>query len=708
MSDAAKQENWRLPTREELRKELQEEFSEEQKAQVWQNAAEAVKEFHDEMIDRWQKEMDSLLVFAGLLSAVLTAFNVQTYQLLQPGPNDPMLAILEQISGQLNSFSVNTQFINSTQPSRPLDQVEIPFAAQTSGIWINSLWFSSLVCSLASASIALIVKQWLNGLTVGLSGTSRESARLRQYRLNGLLRWHVGTIVFIPSILLQVALVLFLAGLLILLWSLHPTVAIASTYLVVALFLFLLVVTVVPAIWWDCCYRSPQAVAVYIAFRAARNGAIRTLQAGTWALRHLTHFRSRLLHAIDLWARSLEETPRWRGREQSEILRATGALDRSTAVMAYTTTFATRHLTTLHVVLTDLPREHVSLCFDDIFRAWEGQWGKSAWRHTYAVRQEFMARPVLTALRHLLAIDSEKLLPAWHAQWSAQAKGLLERFLPNNPFPDVDLCMSTLSMLAVGHGDVPELALSRLENQLTMYDVKGIRLSHKACQIVLSMYEWRLKDGNPSTTQTFASFMSWIKSARGVSKRLSRSLTDKSSLSPEEEQSLCTRGRDILSYFARALQGLDWKTVASDMSPEDREAGLLRHSFSYSIELVVGPLMQLRNRPGRKFDVLSLEAISALEDAWQIVKSTHPNVDPKITRRRLKRAIATASNSLDRNFASLRSRPDDPEKGDLLDEHHDPQPRPEQSGPDVVPAYTEDTRPPSPKPEQDSPTNGDT
>ena len=52
----------------ELRKELQEEFSEEQKSQVWQNAAEAVKEFHDEMIDRWQKEMDSLLVFVSILA----------------------------------------------------------------------------------------------------------------------------------------------------------------------------------------------------------------------------------------------------------------------------------------------------------------------------------------------------------------------------------------------------------------------------------------------------------------------------------------------------------------------------------------------------------------------------------------------------------------------------------------------------------------
>ena len=49
----------------ELRKELQEEFTEEQKAKVWQGAAEALKDYHDHLVEQWQKETDVLLVFVS-------------------------------------------------------------------------------------------------------------------------------------------------------------------------------------------------------------------------------------------------------------------------------------------------------------------------------------------------------------------------------------------------------------------------------------------------------------------------------------------------------------------------------------------------------------------------------------------------------------------------------------------------------------------
>ncbi|EIW63836.1 uncharacterized protein TRAVEDRAFT_84539, partial [Trametes versicolor FP-101664 SS1] len=164
---------------------------------AWAHSAELVKTYNDELVDRWKEEMDTLLVYAGLFSAVLTAFNVQSYQLLQPQPTDPTLAVLERISAQLTSFSVNPSFLNSTQPALSEDEVNPPFRAPASAVWINTLWFSSLVCSLASASIALMVKQWLHELSVGVSGTSRESARIRQYRVNSLRRWRVGGIVIV-------------------------------------------------------------------------------------------------------------------------------------------------------------------------------------------------------------------------------------------------------------------------------------------------------------------------------------------------------------------------------------------------------------------------------------------------------------------------------------------------------------------------------
>ena len=211
---------------------------------------------------------------------MLTAFNVQSYQLLQPNPSKAMLSSLQQISAQLNSFSVNPSFINSTQPFRSPSQFQAPFLASVSAIWINTLWFASLVCSLAAASIALIVKQWLYKMSRGLSGTSRKTAHLRQHRLNSLIKWKVGMVVLVPSMLLQVALALFLSGLLILLWTIHETVAVVITALVGVLFTFLVVVTILPVFRLDCCYRSPQAFALHVAAELLWNGVVRHVLVG--------------------------------------------------------------------------------------------------------------------------------------------------------------------------------------------------------------------------------------------------------------------------------------------------------------------------------------------------------------------------------------------------------------------------------------------
>ncbi|TBU53354.1 hypothetical protein BD310DRAFT_970336 [Dichomitus squalens] len=549
----------------------------DEKAQVWQSAAEALKDYHDNLVERWQKETDVLLVFAGLLSGVLTTFNIQIYQLLQPGPNDATLAVLEQISKQLDGFSFNGQFLNSSQPARPLNQIQPPFVPAATAVWMNTLWFASLICSLASASIALIVKQWLNGLTVGLSGTSRESA-----------------IVFIPSLLLHIALVFFFTGLLILLWTLHPTVAVFASAFVGALVIFQLVVTILPTIRWDCCYRSPQAVAVYMMYSTGRDVVIRMVQAGARSIRRLTQYRFRCLATVDLWARRLEETPGWRGRERSDILHATGELDRGIAVMPYTTTLSTHYLETLHVVLSDLPREQITLCFEDIFGAWEGQWGKSAWRHTHSVRKEFLVRLVLMALRHLLARDVDVgMLPSW-------------------------LC----------------------------------RDSNTSLQL-LTVYERRVEDVDQAELRNFDSFLSWIKAARGVARCLQSALSEDTPLSRAETDLIRHRGKVILSRFATTIQGLDWKAVGCSMSAEEREAGLFVHSFSYGIYLVVTPLLGL-SQQGTKYDVVSEEAIGHLESGWLAVKNMYPHVDIAVTRRRLKRNLGTANDKLDRGFAALR------------------------------------------------------
>ncbi|RPD67903.1 hypothetical protein L226DRAFT_386154, partial [Lentinus tigrinus ALCF2SS1-7] len=245
-------------------------FKEEDRAKAWDETAKLVKTYSDEMVERWNKEIDTLLVFAGLFSAILTAFNVQSYQLLTPPPPvDPVIAALEKISAQLSSFSINPPSVNSTQPTfvRP---DPTPSSPPLWAVWLNALWFSSLIFSLSSASVGIMVKQWLNEYSFGLSGTSRQIARLRQLRLNSLERWHVKEIVAVLPVLLQIASALFFAGLLILLWQLNRTVAIVASLLVGVLAIFSLSTIVLPTFATHCSYLSPPSRALYEIVRLLR------------------------------------------------------------------------------------------------------------------------------------------------------------------------------------------------------------------------------------------------------------------------------------------------------------------------------------------------------------------------------------------------------------------------------------------------------
>ncbi|KAI0794625.1 hypothetical protein C8Q74DRAFT_1194967 [Fomes fomentarius] len=165
-----------------MKKELYARYNEEKKAEAWTKTAKTVKEYSDEMVDQWNKEIDALLTFAGLFSAILTAFNVESYQLLLPLASDQTNELLSQISAQLAGSPTQTRYRSAALETATL----APFRPPAFAVLLNILCFSSLVASLASASIGIIVKQWLKEYSVGLNGSSREIARRRQYRLNNL------------------------------------------------------------------------------------------------------------------------------------------------------------------------------------------------------------------------------------------------------------------------------------------------------------------------------------------------------------------------------------------------------------------------------------------------------------------------------------------------------------------------------------------
>ncbi|KAH9831807.1 uncharacterized protein C8Q71DRAFT_714885, partial [Rhodofomes roseus] len=233
---------------------------------AWPVLAKEVWAYEKERIERWRNEISTLLVFAGLFSAVLTAFVGQYYAVLLPPP-DFNTAILERIlSMQLGNVSSSPV----VTPASCSDSSLFP-CAPPAPRWIATLWFAALVFSLGAASVALAVNQWLN-FHAEQSGlrTSQQKVKTWQLRRDALNTWQVEFIVSLLPCMLQVALVLFLIGLVGYLWVLGPDIAVLSTVMICILFLFLVVTSCLPALVEYSPYKSPQAWWICEACRRVR------------------------------------------------------------------------------------------------------------------------------------------------------------------------------------------------------------------------------------------------------------------------------------------------------------------------------------------------------------------------------------------------------------------------------------------------------
>ncbi|ESK89483.1 hypothetical protein Moror_16113 [Moniliophthora roreri MCA 2997] len=176
--------------------------------EAWEKLWKEVARYDDDMVKNWKEDIDTLLVFAGLFSAVVTAFVIESYQWLTEDPGDATVMLLTQISMQLNA--------SHTIPERT------PFEADPSSIRINCVWFLSLIFSLTSGLFALLCKQWLREHQRDTTTTTpAEALALRQLRRESLDKWGVPSFLSALPILLELGLLCFFAGILDLLWSRH-------------------------------------------------------------------------------------------------------------------------------------------------------------------------------------------------------------------------------------------------------------------------------------------------------------------------------------------------------------------------------------------------------------------------------------------------------------------------------------------------------
>lgn len=186
---------------------------------------------------------------------MVTAFNIESYKTLRVDPQDRTVELLQTISLQLASFSVNAAFINSTQSTLTGNTYE----ASTTNIAINTLWFLSLSLSLIAALFAIVALGWVQQYKDLSHFSGSKRARIRQARFKALDRWSMPNIIMSLAVLIQAALVLFFAGLMMLLWTINTTVAIVILSVSTASLVFYLATAAVPMFSPSCPYKSPLA-----------------------------------------------------------------------------------------------------------------------------------------------------------------------------------------------------------------------------------------------------------------------------------------------------------------------------------------------------------------------------------------------------------------------------------------------------------------
>ncbi|TCD63595.1 hypothetical protein EIP91_005203 [Steccherinum ochraceum] len=184
----------------------------------WTQYKLAADEYDTEFLEKYRDDMDGSMIFAGLFSAVTATIASMTLADLAPDPNEKTQALLENIWLSLN---------HTTDLAPPAVAIPVWDGPPTSVIWVQSLLYASLACSLFAALGAVLGKQWLRRFSsTGQRGSMEDRCNDRQRKFDGLQDWHFRRVLEVLPVLLQLSLLLFGLALSALMWSHSRIVAI--------------------------------------------------------------------------------------------------------------------------------------------------------------------------------------------------------------------------------------------------------------------------------------------------------------------------------------------------------------------------------------------------------------------------------------------------------------------------------------------------
>ncbi|KAH7923688.1 hypothetical protein BV22DRAFT_566534 [Leucogyrophana mollusca] len=255
-------------------------------SRFWATYKRHAEEYDSEFFDKYKDDMDIVLIFAGLFSAVSTAFLTAMQSSLSADPTDTTNALLMQVVHALNNSTFAGQNLEPPAWNGPGPTMT----------WVQSLIYASLSASLLAALGAVLGKQWLGQYRQKGLGMNDERGRRRQKKLDGLKTWHFHIVLEALPVLLQISLLLFSVALSAYVWTRQPTigaVVISTTSLGV---LFYVSITATAVISPNCPFQTPLSIALPVLWCFAHHIGKTALTATAKTMRR-TQLRQNILVA---------------------------------------------------------------------------------------------------------------------------------------------------------------------------------------------------------------------------------------------------------------------------------------------------------------------------------------------------------------------------------------------------------------------------
>ena len=199
----------------------------------------------------------------GLFSAAVAALLGVTVQDLRPNSQDTSAFYLGNIYEVLADPNATRASIPSPVAKPP------PFSPPRYAVWVNSLWFLSLVMSLSCALWATTLHQCARRyfrLTLSARGSPEKRARTRAFLANGVEKMHVSWAAEGLPTLIHLSLFLFFGGLVIFLFNVDREVFTCVVWWIGLFSTVYGLITLLPLIRQDSPYYSPLSIPAWFLY----------------------------------------------------------------------------------------------------------------------------------------------------------------------------------------------------------------------------------------------------------------------------------------------------------------------------------------------------------------------------------------------------------------------------------------------------------